>query len=247
MVRPAVGAWRSLVRLTVAEDAADAAATAARRLVEAVLEACAARGRAVIAVSGGTTPWQMLRVFVRASLPWESVHVAQVDERCVPRDDPRRNLQRLERILVHDGPLPAANLLAMPVDVDDEDRAARDYAAALAAVTGTRVTLDLVQLGLGTDGHTASLVPGDPVLDIRDAPVGYTRGPYEGARRMTLTFATLADARERLWLVTGRSKRAALAALLAGAADSPAVRVPRTASVVIADREATGDLPTRPP
>ena len=230
------------MRLSIAVDAAAAAAVAATRLEQVCLAAQELRGRAVIAVSGGNTPWLMLQLFTRARLPWPSIHVTQVDERCVPRDDPRRNLLQLERVLVREGPLPADNLLPLPVDAADTAGAIADHVARLTWLTDANLTLDLVQLGLGADGHTASLVPADPVLEERYAPVALTAGPYEGTRRMTLTYAVLDAARERLWVVTGPTKSPALAALAAGTGDAPAVRVSREASMVVADRDAAGNL-----
>jgi 6-phosphogluconolactonase/glucosamine-6-phosphate isomerase/deaminase len=171
------------------------------------------------------------------------VHVTQVDERCVGLDDPLRNLRRLREILVLHGPLPGANLLPMPVEAADLESAVLGYARQLAGLTslaGTGVELDLVQLGLGSDGHTASLVPGDAVLDVVDRDVAVTAAAYQGTRRMTLTFRAIDAARERLWLVTGESKRAALTELLEGTGTSPAVRVRRADSTLIADRAAVG-------
>jgi 6-phosphogluconolactonase len=193
----------------------------------------------VIAVSGGTTPWLMLREFARARLYWSSVYVVQVDERRAPRGDPQRNLTLLEEILVAQGPLPATNLLAMQVDDDDPDHATNAYAATLQRYAGG--VLDLVQLGLGADGHTASLVPGDAVLAVHDRPVAWS-GPYQGTPRMTLTYAALSKARERLWLVTGAAKAAALAQLVQGSGRSPAAAVSRENALVIADAAAAAQV-----
>jgi 6-phosphogluconolactonase len=217
--------------------AADEVAAACRR---AVTE----RGRAVIALSGGETPWKMIRALCSLPLPWERIHVAQVDERLVPRGDPRRNLARLEEILVREGPLPPANLLAMPVESTDPERAARAYQQTLERHAGTPACLDLVQLGLGTDGHTASLVPGDPVLAVRDRDVAVT-APYLGTQRMTLTYPALSRARRRLWLVTGAGKADRLRQLLDGSGDAPAVSVAREDSVVVADADALRGDPSR--
>jgi 6-phosphogluconolactonase len=222
------------LRLIVAPDARAAASIAAGEISRACRAAVAERGQAVIAVSGGTTPWMMLRDLRSLDLPWESVHVAQVDERCAPHGDARRNLTQLEGILVHDGPLPASQLLAMPVEAADRAAAASGYQAALEARFGRPVRFDLVQLGLGTDGHTASLVPDDPVLAIVDRDVAITL-PYQGLPRMTLTYPSLARARERLWLVTGESKSSRLAELLGGTGSTPAVAVAREHSTVVAD------------
>jgi 6-phosphogluconolactonase len=225
------------VQLTVGVDAGDAASKAAESLAESVREAVDARSRAVIALSGGETPWLMIRDLRERDLPWDRLHVAQVDERVVPDDDPRRNLSRLRELLVESGPLSADRLIAMPVTAPDLDRAAADYQSALERVAGRPIVLDVVQLGLGTDGHTASLVPGDRVLDVQDRDVALT-GDYQGSRRMTLTFPALTRARSRLWLVTGSAKAARLADLLRGGGTAPALRLPRQGAWVFADRAA---------
>jgi 6-phosphogluconolactonase/glucosamine-6-phosphate isomerase/deaminase len=181
----------------------------------------------------------MLEQLRGLDLPWENIHVAQVDERIAPRGDPRRNLTRLAAILVREGPLPERQLLAMPVEADDVDAAAAGYQQLLERVGGTPLRIDLVQFGLGGDGHTASLVPGDPVLEVADRDVA-TSAEYQGLRRMTLTYPAIDRARRRLWLVTGAAKAARLAELLDGASvdDAPSVRVSRKDAWVVADREA---------
>jgi len=225
------------VQLTVGVDAGDVASKAAEALAESVREAVDARGRAAIALSGGETPWLMIRDLRERDLPWDRLQVAQVDERVVPDEDPRRNLSRLRALLVENGPLSADRLIAMPVMAPDLDRAAADYQSELERVAGRPIVLDVVQLGLGTDGHTASLVPGDRVLDVQDRDVALT-GDYQGSHRMTLTFPALTRARSRLWLVTGSAKAARLADLLQGAGTAPALRLPREGALVFADRAA---------
>jgi 6-phosphogluconolactonase len=227
------------MRLTTCEDADAAAIATAEVVAEACRTAVDRRGHAVVALSGGETPWRMIGALRELDLPWERIHVAQVDERIAPRGDSRRNLTRLESLLVGEGPLPQSNLLAMPVEVDDLADALRSYQRTLEHHAGTPPTLDLVQLGLGADGHTASLIPGDPVLEVRDRDVAVT-GPYQGVRRMTLTYPMLDRARTRLWLVTGSAKANRLGELLAGsgASAAPALRVRRDASLVVADQSA---------
>jgi 6-phosphogluconolactonase len=227
------------VRLIRAGDAEQAAVIAAEEIAAACRAAIAARGRAVLAVSGGATPWRMLERLRTLELPWREVFVAQVDERVAPYGDPGRNLTRLEQLLVTEGPLPGEHLLAMPVESRDLDRAPNDYQRRLEALAGIPLVLDLVQLGLGADGHTASLVPGDPVLAVADRDVALSR-EYQGHLRMTLTLPALARARARLWLVTGAGKAERLRELLDGGGDAPAARVPREGAVVIADAAAAG-------
>lgn len=152
--------------------------------------AVAARGRFVMAVSGGHTPWKMLRALANQPLPWAQVHVVQVDERVAPAGHPDRNLTHLRESLLAHCPLPREQLHAMPVQSADLASASLGYAATLRQIVGDPAVLDLAHLGLGLDGHTASLVPGDPVLDIGDVDVALT-GPYQGRRRMTLTYPSI--------------------------------------------------------
>ena len=205
--------------------------------------AVAARGRFIMAVSGGRTPWVMLRQLADEQVPWANVHVVQVDERVAPAGDPARNLAHLRQSLLDHAPLRPDHIHAMPVEAADLDGAARQYAQTLRGIAGTPPVLDLVHLGLGPDGHTASLVPGDPVLDVSDADVAVT-GPYQGHRRMTLTFPMINRSRRVLWLVTGREKAATLARLRDGDPSIPGSRVRRDEALIITDRGAAEQLGT---
>jgi 6-phosphogluconolactonase len=213
--------------LQVVSDAAAVARVGANLVAEQARQAVSERGAFHFAVSGGHTPWAMFAELASETVPWEKVVVYQVDERVAPPDDPDRNLHHLEEAL---GSAPA-QVRAMPVEAEDLERAAETYAAALPE------QFDLIHLGLGPDGHTASLVPGDPVLSVTDRLVGLTQ-PYQGRVRMTLTYPALARARQLLWLVTGEDKKTALAGLLAGDTTIPAGRVEAAASLVLADRDA---------
>jgi 6-phosphogluconolactonase len=222
----------------------EAAARGAAAVIAADLRgAVASRGRFVMAVSGGRTPWRMLRALAGERLPWEQVHVFQVDERAAPVADPERNLAHLRASLLDHAPLPPDHVHAMPVEAADLGRAAEQYARTLRDVAGDPAVLDLVHLGLGPDGHTASLVPGDPALDIADADVA-TSGPYQGRRRMTLTFPLINRSRRILWLVTGSEKAAMLVRLRDGDRSIPASRVRRDRALVLADRAAAQQLDT---
>jgi 6-phosphogluconolactonase len=202
-----------------------------------------ARGRFIMAVSGGRTPWVMLRLLADEQVPWANVHVVQVDERVAPAGDPARNLAHLRQSLLDHAPLRPDHIHAMPVEAADLDGAARQYAQTLREIAGTPPVLDLVHLGLGPDGHTASLVPGDPVLNVSDANVAVT-GPYQGHRRMTLTFPTINRSRRVLWLVTGGEKAATLVRLRDGDPSIPASRVRRDEALIITDRAAAEQLGT---
>jgi 6-phosphogluconolactonase len=221
---------------------ADAVARGAAKIIAAEARAAVAeRGRFVMAVSGGHTPWQMLRALASEEVPWEGVHVVQVDERIAPAGDPDRNLSHLRESLLEHAPLRPEQILAMPVEWPDLDAAAKGYAETLKTIAGSPPVLDLVHLGLGPDGHTASLVPRDPVLNVTDSDVALT-GVYQGRRRMTLTYPILNRARSILWLVTGKDKVAALARLREGDPTIPAGRIQRNQALLLADQGAAGPL-----
>jgi len=229
------------VQIEVHPDDDTVARKGAAVIVADLRAALAARGRFIIAVSGGHTPWYMLRILADEGVPWERVHVFQVDERVAPAGDPDRNLTHLHESLLDHASLPGDNVHAMPVQAADLARAAAQYAGTLRAVAGVPAVLDLVHLGLGPDGHTASLVPGDPALDVADADVT-TSGPYQGRRRMTLTFPIINRSRRILWLVTGGEKAEALACLRDGDRSIPAARVRRDGALILADRAAAERL-----
>lgn len=232
---------RSGLSLKVLADI-DAVANAAAAFIAAeARESIAARSHFSIAVSGGRAPWLMLRELAAEPLPWQAIEVAQVDERVAPAGDPDRNLTHLQESLLDYAPLRPQQVHPMPVESADLQAAARSYAATLRTIAGTPPVLDLVHLGLGPDGHTASLVPGDPVLDVTDADVAVT-GVYQGRRRMTLTYPALDRARKILWLVTGEDKAAMLQRLVRADRSIPAGRVSQKAALVLADRAAAGAL-----
>jgi 6-phosphogluconolactonase len=197
----------------------------------------AVRGRFIVAFSGGHTPWQMLRALADEEMPWAGVHVVQVDERVAPAGDPDRNLTHLRESLLAHCPLRPEQVYAMPVESADLEAASARYALALQQIAGSPAVLDLAHLGLGPDGHTASLVPGDPVLDVLDGDVALT-GIYQGRRRMTLTYPMLDRSRRIVWLVTGREKAEMLARLCRGDLSIPAGRISQHQALVLADREA---------
>lgn len=216
----------------------DAVARRGAAIVAAEARAAVAeRGRFVVAISGGRTPWLMLRALASEELPWSAVHVVQVDERIAPPGDADRNLTHLRDNLLRHAPLRPEQLHPMPVESPDLATATQRYAATLEEIAGSPAVLDLAHLGLGADGHTASLVPGDPVLEIDDADVALS-GVYQGRRRMTLTYPVLDRSRRVLWLVTGAEKAGVLARLLAGDRSIPAGRISRERALLLADREA---------
>jgi len=229
------------MKIEVLADADAVANKAAENIAAAARAAVTARGRFVIAVSGGRTPWVMLRALAELDVPWPGVHMVQVDERVAPAGDPDRNLTHLNESLLEHAPLRREQIYAMPVEAAELESAAERYAATLQKIAGSPAVLDLVHLGLGADGHTASLVPGDPVLDVTDADVGLT-AVYQGRRRMTLTYPILNRSRRILWVVTGSDKVDALARLRDADTSIPAGRIQRDNAVILADRAAAGKL-----
>jgi 6-phosphogluconolactonase len=229
------------MQLEAYDDIDSAARAAAVTIATAARRAIADRGRFALAVSGGHTPWLMLQALAREEIRWGNVHVFQVDERVAPAGHVDRNLTHLRESLLAHAPISPEQIHAMPVELHDLEEAARQYARTLGEIAGTPVVLDLVHLGLGPDGHTASLIPGDAVLNVTDADVALT-GPYQGRRRMTLTYPTLNRARQALWVVTGAEKLDMLSRLCDGDRTIPAGRVQREHAVVLADRAAAGKL-----
>lgn len=225
------------MRIEVLRDADIVARQASTFIAATARAAVAERGQFIVAVSGGHTPWRMLRILADEEVPWDRVHVVQVDERVAPAGDPDRNLTHLWESLLTHAPLRPEQIHAMPVEANDLAVAAVQYARTLKGLAGAPPVLDLVHLGLGSDGHTASLVPNDAVLDVTDADVGIT-GVYQGRRRMTLTYPILNRARQILWVVTGSDKALMLVRLCAGDRTIPAGRVRTDDATLLADRPA---------
>lgn len=225
-------------RATTIEDAARLAADIVCRHAE---EAIGARGRFHLALSGGSGPRPLFRELAGRRLAWDRVVLYQVDERVAPAGHEDRNLELLRRsfisVLERMG-----GIHPMPVEDDDLDAAARQYASVLAQAVGSPPVFDLVHLGIGPDGHTASLVPGQSVLDVADRPVAVT-DPYQGRRRMTLTFPALDAARHRLWYVTDPAKGDVVRRLLAGDASIPAGRVRSSDTTLVASADVLREDP----
>lgn len=215
-------------------DAELVAQRAAAEIATVAWTSVRARGRFCFAVSGGATPWRMLRILATVPLPWAHSYLFQVDERVAPDGDDRRNATHITETLLNHAAEPLGGVYFMPVGSLSPDGAAQQYAATLHDICGDMPTLDLVHLGLGEDGHTASLVPDDPVLDVVDRNVAAT-SMYAGTRRVTLTYPMINRARELLWVVTGPSKRDALARLRAADPATPAGRVQQARALLLTD------------
>ena len=212
----------------------EAAARATAEIIAGAAEdAILERGHFVWAVSGGSTPAQMLSILATFDVAWHRTHLFQVDERIAPDGDPARNDTMIrERLVEH---CPAINYHPMPVTADDVDAALADYLCDIETLTGQPALLDLIQLGLGSDGHTASLVPDDPVLDARGEFA--VTNPYRGTRRATMTAALINRARQRSYLVTGDAKREALTQLLDRDPAIPATLITSEATTLITDQD----------
>ena len=220
-------------------DDSDAVARRAAAIIAAdARDAVSKRGVFTMAVSGGKTPWVMLRELANEQVPWDKVHVFQIDERIAPAGDPDRNLTHLRESLLSHAPLRPEQIHAMPVE-GDPVQGALEYTKTLEQFAGKPATLDLAHLGMGPDGHTASLVPGDPVLSVSDREVALT-GVYQGRNRMTLTYPVLNRARKIMWLITGGEKVSMLQRLQNGDQSIPAGRIRRADALILADRAAAG-------
>jgi len=219
------------------ETSNDVAVAGAKFIYARAGEAIAERNQFTLALSGGSTPWHMLGKLAEYELPWECMKIVQVDERVAPDDDPERNLTHIRNEFADRISLPVENLYAMLVTDEDLERGARQYERGLSDLAGAPPVLDVVHLGLGGDGHTASLVPGDPVLDVCDRDVAAT-GLYNERRRMTLTYSIINRARYILWLVTGEGKAEMLNRMIQADRDIPAGRVSQRQATVVADAAA---------
>jgi 6-phosphogluconolactonase len=229
------------MRMEVFSDPDSVAREAATIIANEARISVSTRGSFVLAVSGGRTPWIMLQMLATEDIPWEGVHVIQVDERVAPEGHPDRNLTHLRESLKL-APLGPEQIHPMEVNAVDLKAAAYRYGDVLSKIAGSPPVIDLVHLGLGPDGHTASLIPGDPVLTVSDSDVGLT-GIYQGRERMTLTYPIINRSRKILWLVTGDEKAAMLTRLCNGDASIPAGRVQRDTATILADRAAADSIP----
>lgn len=228
---PRSGAWTTsgAIEYGIAcTDSQDVAHVAAQTIAVIGADAVARKGSFTFAVSGGRTPWLMFEELASMEFPWPETTIFQVDERIAADDDDARNLGHLLQSLG----TAQVSVVPMPVTSHDLADAARRYGSSLPS------SIDLIHLGLGTDGHTASLVPGDPILDVVDQPVAITENAYQGYRRMSVTYPTLNKAAAVLWVVTGAEKAPALRRLMDADPTIPAGRVHAAEMLLVADRAA---------
>jgi 6-phosphogluconolactonase len=227
----------TVMKIEVLDNADMVAQKAASVIAGEAREAVALRGCFILAVSGGKTPWKMLRALADEDVPWDGMHIVQVDERVAPEGHPDRNMTHLRESLLGHVPILSEQIHAMQVEQKDTVAAADDYALIIRDIAGSPAIIDLVHLGLGPDGHTASLIPGDPVLDVTDKDVALT-GIYQGRHRLTLTYPMINRARKILWLITGSEKREMLQRLLDSDLSIPAGRISQEYAIILADKDA---------
>lgn len=225
------------MQIYVDDSPEESARSAAKGMARAINAAVRARGVCTIALSGGRSPAPLFAALAGEDIPWDSVHLFQVDERATPADDSNRNWLLLQSNLLQKVAIPSNNLHPILIDVDKPYVAAESYAKTLRTIAGQQPVIDIVHLGLGHDGHLASLVPDDSVLDVNDKEVAVTQA-YEGYRRITLTYPCLRRARQIAWFVTGSEKTAMLRRLRSGDVSIPAGRLGHDHATIYADRAA---------
>jgi 6-phosphogluconolactonase len=222
--------WITSENLATAERAA--AQFIAARLTLAIEE----RGRATLALSGGSTPWAMIGQLAAQPVTWSAVHVFQVDERIAPAGDAGRNWLRFAASALA-ARVPRNQQHPMPVELDDGELAADRYSETLVRWAGDPPALDVVHLGIGPDGHTASLFAGDPLLEERQRLVGVA-GEHAGYRRLSLTLTAIDGARDIVWYIVGRDRREVASRLLERDPSIAASRVQREHATCFTDPEA---------
>lgn len=236
------------LKIEVLADDDAVAKAAAGVIAAAAREAVAARGVFTLAVSGGKTPWAMLRDLASEEVPWSQVHVFQIDERIAPEGDPDRNLTHLHESLLAQGgngaPIPKENIHAMPVNAADPVEGAKEYEKVLQEICGNPPILDMAHLGLGPDGHTASLTPNDPVLEVTDRDVALTDpvNLYQNRRRMTLTYPMINRSRRIMWLATGAAKIPMIVKLRAADPSIPGGRISQDNALLLTDTAVASGL-----
>lgn len=225
------------MEIKIFQNSEEVANQAALLIAEMIREKIAEKGFFTLAISGGRTPWEMIKILAKEKLPWEKVHLFQVDERVAPDGNPDRNLTQLFQTIQETRLMTRLNIFHMPVLAHDLENACAEYAHHIQEVTQSG-KLDLIHLGLGADGHTASLIPGDSVCDILDRDVAMTARPYQGRDRMTLTYPLINRAEKILWIVTGEEKAEMLKRLVDQDPEIPAGKIAQNQAIIYADTPA---------
>ena len=218
-------------------QAEQVAARAAAYLEQEIRDALTHQKSFSLAISGGRTPWEMLKILSKVDLPWQRINLFQVDERVAPVGHPDRNLTQLFQAIAGTAMVTQLRIFPMPVTAEDLDASAKEYAEVLDEIKEGK-GLDIIHLGLGSDGHTASLVPGDGVLEIQNRLVACTQNPYQGRIRMTLTYPLLNAAKQILWIVTGSEKKEMVQRMLQQDPSIPAGSIRQENALLLVDQAA---------
>lgn len=214
---------------------ADAVAhEAALYIAQAARKAIFDHGRFTFAISGGRTPWEMLKFLSKEKLAWEKIFIFQVDERIAPDGHPDRNLTQFFKTMEGSGLMTRVNVFPMPVTQENLEEACMEYSETIAQVKGG-APFDLIHLGMGADGHTASLVPNDPICEVKDKDIAITTNLYQGRLRMSVTYPFIAKAKEIMWVITGEEKREMYHRFLDGDETIPAGIISKDNAVVFTD------------
>ncbi|MBX5456170.1 MAG: 6-phosphogluconolactonase [Thermogemmatispora sp.] len=244
-------------RIAIYPDSESLSQEAARLVIRLAQEAIVTHGRFTLALAGGSTPRKLYSLLAsdpyRGQIDWTRVDIFWSDERCVPPDHPESNYRMAYEVMLSKLPIPAANIHRMPAEQADRQAAAESYAAELRRVFGTAgvPVFDLIQLGMGPEGHTASLFPQQAALHERERLVLPVSVPKPPPERLTFTPPILQAARHILFLVTGSDKAEAVRAVLEDQGspdDYPARLVHAAAGEVIwlLDTAAAAALQRRP-
>ncbi len=220
------------------QSADEVAKEAAIYIADRIRENIAKKGFFTMAISGGRTPWAMIKELAQEDLPWEKVFLFQVDERMAPEAHPDRNLTQLFKAIEGSRLVLRLNIFPMRVNAEDLNEACEEYENHIKRMTGNG-KLDLVHLGIGTDGHTASLVPDDSVLEVTDKGVAVTNGEYQDRKRMTLTYPLINQAEKILWVITGAEKAEMLDRLLHQDPSIPAGKIDQHHAIVLTEESAS--------
>lgn len=225
------------MKIELFPTAEQVAASAATYLEQEIRDALVHQPFYSLAISGGRTPWEMLKILSKADLPWKRVNLFQVDERIAPERHIDRNLTQLFQAISNTPMTTQLRIFPMPVLAANLDEACTEYAKVIDKVTEGK-GLDLIHLGLGSDGHTASLVPNDGVLEVKDRQVACTQNLYQGRIRMTLTYPQINSAKKILWIVTGTEKRVMVQRLLKQDSSIPAGNINQENALLLLDQAA---------
>lgn len=223
------------------QSATEVAKEAAIFIADRIKENIIKKGHFTFAISGGRTPWEMIKELAKEDLPWEKVFLFQVDERIAPDAHPDRNLTQLFKAIEGTKLVLRLNIFPMRVNAEDLDEACEEYVSHINRMTENG-KLDLIHLGIGTDGHTASLVPNDSVLEIKEKGVALTDSEYQGRKRMTLTYPLINQAEKILWVVTGEEKAEMLDRLLHQDPSIPAGRIDQHHAIVFTEESAAAKI-----